>query len=261
MATGIRKTGEFCWINMLTPQPEQACAFFGTLLGWTYAEMPGMGYLVRVGGRDIGGLFDLEGPNTPPGTLPIIGVMVKVESAEAICEKVTSLGGVTKPPFDIMQQGRMAVCHDPNGAEFDVWEPKKMHGTDVDSNQLGAPSWFETLTTDADRAATFYSSLFGWTPEAMPIPGLTYTTFKLGDEYIAGMMEITSEMGSVRPLWATYFTVKDADDTARQAVNLGATLCVPMREMPGVGRFCGITSPQGVTFHIIEYSRSGTGPE
>ena len=43
MATGIRKTGEFCWINMLTPQPEQACAFFGTLLGWTYAEMPGMG--------------------------------------------------------------------------------------------------------------------------------------------------------------------------------------------------------------------------
>ena len=67
MATGTRKTGEFCWINMLTPQPEQAREFFGQILGWSYFEMPGLGHGVKVAGRDIGGLFDLEGPNTPPG--------------------------------------------------------------------------------------------------------------------------------------------------------------------------------------------------
>ena len=93
MATGMRKTGEFCWINMLTPEPAEARAFFGKLLGWTYFEMPGMGHRVQVGGRDIGGLFDLDGPNTPQGTPPSIGVMVKVENADAVCEKVTALGG------------------------------------------------------------------------------------------------------------------------------------------------------------------------
>ena len=67
MTTGTRKTGEFCWINMLTPQPAEAREFFGKLLGWTYVEMPGMGHAMQVGGRDIGGLFDLDGPNTPPG--------------------------------------------------------------------------------------------------------------------------------------------------------------------------------------------------
>jgi uncharacterized protein len=251
---GTRKTGEFCWINMLTPQPPEARAFFGKLLGWTYLEIPGIGHRVQVGGRDIGGLFDLEGPNTPPGTPPLIGVMVKVDSADAACEKVTSLGGRAKPAFDIMDNLRMAVCFDPNGAEFDVWEPKKGHGTDVDSNLHGAPSWFETMTTDVDRAAKFYSELFGWLPQVMPMPGGSYTTFKLRAADVAGMMQITPPMGALRPHWATYFTVRDADETAREAVKLGARLCMTMKNVPGVGRFCGITSPQGVTFRVVQYT-------
>jgi len=49
MTTGMRNVGDFCWINMLTPRPAEARAFFGTLLGWSYGEMPGMGHVVRVG--------------------------------------------------------------------------------------------------------------------------------------------------------------------------------------------------------------------
>lgn len=254
MTTRTRKSGEFCWINMLTPQPTEAREFFGKLLGWTYAEIPGMGHLIKVGGHDIGGLWDLEGPNTPPGTQPLIGVMVKVDSADAISEKVTSLGGKAMTPFDIMDNGRMAVCHDPNGANFDLWEPKQQPGTEVDGNEHGAPSWFETMTTDVDRATEFYSALFGWTPEQMPMPDFTYTSFKLGTEYVAGMMQIRPEMGNMQPLWSTYFTVNDPDDAAREAVELGASISVPLHDVPGVGRFCGITSPQGVTFYVIKYA-------
>ena len=68
------------------------------------------------------------------------------------------------------------------------------------------------------------------------------------------MMAITPQMGTHRPHWRTYFTVKDADETAREAVDLGARLCVALGDIPGIGRFCGITSPQGVTFCIITYS-------
>jgi predicted enzyme related to lactoylglutathione lyase len=141
MTTGTRRAGEFCWINMLTPRPTEARDFFGKLLGWTYAEIPGMGHAVKVGGRDIGGLFDLEGPNTPPGTPAHIGVMVKVESADATGAKVTSLGGKAMPAFDIMDAGRMAVAPIPP-APGSVWEPKT--SGNADSSQHGAPSWFET---------------------------------------------------------------------------------------------------------------------
>jgi predicted enzyme related to lactoylglutathione lyase len=149
----------------------------------------------------------------------------------------------------------MAVCFDPNGANFDVWESKKAHGIDVDSFQHGAPSWFETLTTDVDLAARFYSELFGWTPEAMPTPTLQYTLFKLGDVPVAGMLQITPAMGKMPPHWAIYFTVKDVDESVREAVNLGAKICMTMKEVPGVGRFCGLTSPQGVTFYVITHTR------
>src|SRR6185503_2837088 len=104
-------------------------------------------HIVKVGGSAIGGLFDLAGPNTPPGTPPVIGVMVKVDSADAVATKVAALGGKALPAFDIMDQGRMSVCFDPNGAEFDVWEPRKGQGTDVDSELHGAPTWYENLTT------------------------------------------------------------------------------------------------------------------
>ncbi len=36
MATGIRDAGDFCWINILTPRPTEAMAFFARVLGWTY---------------------------------------------------------------------------------------------------------------------------------------------------------------------------------------------------------------------------------
>jgi predicted enzyme related to lactoylglutathione lyase len=255
MSTSIRKPGDFCWINMLTPQPALAREFFGKLLGWTYAEIPGLGHRMQVGGRDIGGLFDLHSPKTPKGIPPCIGVMVKVDSADATCEKVMSLGGKVKPAFDIMDNLRMAVCFDPAGANFDLFEPRKARGTDVDSGLHGAPSWFELMTTDVDGAAKFYSKVFGWTPKKVPPADLNYTVFKLDGTNVAGMLQITPPMGSVQPHWRTYFTVKDAEEVVRMAVEFGGTITMSMREVSGGGRICGITSPQGVAFCVSQYAR------
>ena len=254
MPIGTRKAGEFCWINILTAQPAAARDFFGTLLGWTYFEMPGMGHGIQVAGRNIGGLFDLEGPNTPPGTRAIVGVMVKVESADATCDMVIALGGTARPAFDIPGAGRMAVCGDSTGVKFDLWEPGPMPATDVDARETGAPSWFEAMTPDAAKAAEFYTALFGWSRSVMPMPNGMYTMFTLGDQPVAGMMELTPAMAGMRPDWNTYFTVNDADESAREAVRLGATISMPVREAPG-RRFCRIVSPQGVPFALVAYTR------
>lgn len=152
MTTGIRKPGQFSWINMLTPDTAKARDFFGAVLGWTYLELPGMGHIVLVGGKDVGGLWDLHGPNTPPGTPPLIGVMVKVASADETAAKAAALGGRSKPPFDIMDQGRMAVCTDPNGAEFDIWEARKGPGMAVDSNPMARRAGSRTSRATSNGA-------------------------------------------------------------------------------------------------------------
>lgn len=270
MSAGVREIGDFCWINMLTPKPEDARPFFAELLGWTYGEIPGVGHLIKVQRHDIGGLFDLQGINTPPGTPPCIGIMVKVATADSIVERVAALGGTAGPAFDISENGRMAVCFDPNGANIDVWEAKKQLGTAVDSGLHGAPSWFENLTTDPARAAVFYSELFDWKPETMTMPNGAYTVFKLGEASIAGMMSMppamagttataeiagTAAIAGQRPFWSTYFTVTDADSSAHAVSRLGGTITTPVHAVPGVGRSFGAISPQGVAFHAIQYAR------
>lgn len=254
MATTTRKPGDFCWMNMITPQPDAARAFFGQLLGWTFDDMPGMGHSVLVDGHHIGGLFDRDAPQTPPGTKPVIGAMIKVDSADATADRVKALGGTVATVFDVGDAGRIAVCYDLDGANVDVWEPKASQGMDVDPNTHGAPSWFEIMSRDPERAAAFYTGLFGWTAEAMAMPDGAYTTFKLGNDYVAGLMQMPAELGDTPPAWGTYFTVRDADATAQEAVTLGAMLVVPPQDVPGVGRFCGIVSPQGVMFYAITYA-------
>lgn len=54
MTTGTRSPGDFCWINVLTPRPAQSCEFYSGLLGWTFGDIPGHGYSIKVGGKDVG---------------------------------------------------------------------------------------------------------------------------------------------------------------------------------------------------------------
>lgn len=250
---GPRPIGQFCWINILTAQPTAAREFFSQMLGWSYRELPGMGHLILVGGEDVGGLFDLEGPQTPPGCKPIVGVMVLVKSADEIAEKAKALGGKSQAAFNVMDKGRMSVCHDPGGAEFDVWQAGTSAGTDVDSTLHGAPSWTELMTRDVAEAKRFYGGLFGWTTEAVPGSQWGYELFKQHDAKVGGTMAIPPAMGDMRPHWITYFTVKDIERATRQATELKGRVVIPITRIPDVGRFAGIISPQGVGFCVMQY--------
>jgi predicted enzyme related to lactoylglutathione lyase len=255
MPKGPRAEGDFCWFNVLTPEPAEARAFFAELLGWAYDEIPGVGHTVLVGGHAVGGLLDLASPATPAGTPPLIGVMVKVASADGAAERVRSLGGEARPAFDVGGAGRMSVCHDPCGAELQVWEPRALLGTEVDARTPGAPFWFELMTTDVARATAFYEALFGWTSTAAALRGSTYTTFARGGVNVAGMLGITPAMGDARPGWVTYFSVSDAAETVQRATARGATVDMGLITLPSGGRIAGIVSPEGVPFRVAEHAR------
>ena len=207
---------------------------------------------MQVDGRNIGGLFDLNGPSCPPDIPPCIGVMVKVDNVDETCERVVALGGSSQA--DLRHRRTRAGWRSattPTAANFDIWEPKKMPGTDADSSLHGSPSWSETLTTDVAKAREFYCSLFGWTADVKQMPGMDYTVFRNGGTDIAGLMAIPHP--DIPPHWGTYFTVNDADEAAKTAESLGGKLFVPPMDIPEIGRFCGIISPQGVRFYAIKY--------
>lgn len=120
-------------------------------------------------------------------------------------------------------------------------------------NRHGAFSWCELMTTDVEAAKNFYGKLFGWETEEMAMPGMTYTVVKVGGNGIGGIMAIPQEAQGMPPAWGAYVTVDDVDVTAKTAVQLGAKLCVPPRDIPEVGRFCVLQDPQGAFINIITY--------
>jgi predicted enzyme related to lactoylglutathione lyase len=255
MPPRARHIHEFCWINVLTPTPADAQHFFGPLLGWEFVELPGMGHLIKVGGEDIGGLWDLHAPQTPPGTPAGIGVMVRVADADATSAKANALGGTGKPAFDIGPTGRMAEIVDPTGAMIDIWQAGTSPGMTADGAVHGVPSWIELATPDTAKAGAFYRALFDWQSAPMPggSPDMEYIVFSMGESMAAGMFGMTPAMGNFPPHWACYMTVRDTDAAIAQATALGGTVHLGPHDVPNIGRIAGVTSPQGVMFYVIAY--------
>jgi predicted enzyme related to lactoylglutathione lyase len=181
---------------------------------------------------------------------------VAVESADETAKKARELGGtVLMDPFDVFDLGRMSVIQDPTGAIFSAWQSKKHFGAGV-LNETGALCWTELMTSDMDKARTFYTSLLPWKAETMNMPE-PYTILNKSDGQAGGMMQMslqTAQKG-IPSHWGIYFQVDDCDATVKKAGTLGATIDVPPRDIPGIGRFSALRDPQGASFAVIAMSK------
>ena len=83
----------------------------------------------------------------------------------------------------------------------------------------GAFSWSELLTTDPAAAKAFYSKLFGWSTKDMQMPSGAYTTCQVGEESVAGIMQVPAEAAGMPPMWGVYVTVADVDDIDRDRIS------------------------------------------
>lgn len=118
----------------------------------------------------------------------------------------------------------------------------------------GAFSWNELMTTDPEAAAEFYSAVFGWSAQDMPMPEGTYKVMKIGEESVSGIMNIPVMAKGAPPSWGSYMTVDNVDTSVAKAKELGATILLEPQDIPSIGRFSLIRDPQGAVFHIITYA-------
>lgn len=252
--------GTFCWPELATSDQAGAKAFYAALFGWTPSDSPmgdGNVYTVfKKGDRDAAALYQMR--KEQAGTPPHWGAYVAVDNADDAAALATRLGGkVAMAPFDVMENGRMAVIQDPQGAMVALWQAKEHAGAGV-LDEPGALCWTELMTTDTAAAARFYTGLFGWTAESTPMGAAAYTVFKRGDKSAAGMMAISPEMGPMPPNWLGYFAVQDCDQSVARAIMLGGQVAVSPTDVPTVGRFAVLHDPQGATFAILGQPKQGS---
>jgi len=109
----------FSWCELMTPDPEAATRFYGTLFGWTLEDMDmgrGTYTVVKAGGAAIGGIMKRP-PECAPDAPPHWGTYVTVEDVDATARTAEALGAKTLvPPTDLPKVGRFYMLQDPQGA-------------------------------------------------------------------------------------------------------------------------------------------------
>jgi hypothetical protein len=243
------------WVELSSPDPDAAAAFYGDVLGWGATE-PGApetgGYrMFQSSGKNVAGLMG----HMQEGQPTVWATYVSVADADETAQKVQNAGGsVMVDPMDVMDLGRMAVFVDPTGAAFGVWQPKAFAGADL-VNEPVSLTWNECHTRDPETDKAFYGSVFGWAAGKPGFDGApdTYTIWELDGKPVGGMMEMVEGMfpPETPPHWSVCFAVADADDTVAKARAEGATVAAEPMDMP-IGRFAALIDPQGAGFTIMQ---------
>jgi predicted enzyme related to lactoylglutathione lyase len=230
------------WVDLATPDAAASIAFYGALFGWSAtepaAELGGYQNLL-LDGRRIAGLTPMGGP--------IWMTHFSTSDAEASAALVAEHGGkVAYEPMDVADLGRLAICEDPQGAPFGLWQPGTHKGAEV-VNAPSAMIWNELHTTDIGAASGFYAAVFGWTAAEEEAGGHPYTVFAQGGRPIGG-----GSASGGPPHWLVWFGTADADATAAQAEALGAEPAMGPFDIDGVGRTAVLIDPQGASFGILQ---------
>ncbi|MDP9188260.1 MAG: VOC family protein [Actinomycetota bacterium] len=257
--------GEFCWVDLATPDVGAAAHFYGDLIGWTHEpasggteDTAGYGFFL-FNGKVVAGVGPLQSEQQPTAWMSYIDVADAEESAG----KVRDAGGtVLMGPFELPSgAGRMAVCHDPEGAFFAIYEPGHRHGSEL-VNEIGTWTWNQLATRDLDAAKKFYGTVFGWVAEISPeapedSPYLMWQVEgQKWEEGLAGVMTIGDELSADMPAetpahWMVYFAVADADEAIAKVKSGGGNVLFGPQAIP-VGKLAVFTDPAGAAFAIIE---------
>ena len=135
--------------------------------------------------------------------------------------------------------------------------------TNIDKHPAGSFCWIELHTSDQNAAKSFYTALFGWQPEDMPMgPNDFYTIFKLqGRDAAAGCSLRPEQRAQSDPShWTIYIAVENADAAVAKAEQLGGKVLAPAFDVMDAGRMAWVQDPTGAAFCVWQANKNtGTG--
>jgi len=239
------------WVDLGSPDPTAAAAFYGAIFGWEVAVDPSPeagGYgLCNLRGHPVAGLGPQQNPDLPP----FWTVYVTVQDADEAATAAQAAGAsVIAGPMEVLDAGRMAVLVDPVGSFISVWQPNQHIGAEL-VNEPGTFAWNELATTDLAAATAFYTKLFGWGRHEEASSDSS-TIFTVDGEMVCGAH--TAGDGEF-PAWSVWFAVDDCDATAAKVAELGGTIFMPPNDMD-FGRGAVVADPDGAVFGIGKMNES-----
>lgn len=107
----------------------------------------------------------------------------------------------------------------------------------------------ELQTNDVPKAKAFYSRLFDWKLEDVPMEGGSYTMINVGEGTGGGMIK-SQALAGAPPQWLAYVAVADVAASTRKAKELGAKVIMDKTEVGEIGWMSILTDPTGANFAL-----------
>jgi predicted enzyme related to lactoylglutathione lyase len=261
------------WVDVVAHDLGEAKRFYAGLFDWTFtdaipAEAPGHYLIATLGGADVAAIAS---PDSADETLAW-RTYIAVDDADSTAKAVEAAGGtVTLAPVDAGPGGRQAVCIDPRGAEFRLWQARKRLGAQL-VNTAGAWNFSDLQTTDPHTAATFYSPLFDWELDdvgfvtvvrrpgygdhlaATVDPDIRLRQLDVatppGFEDAVAWMHVIPE--GHQEFWQVTFAVADRDESAATVETLGGTVVESADN--AWTRTATVRDPEGAEFVLSQFT-------
>jgi uncharacterized protein len=261
-----------CWVDTEQPDPEAARRFYGELFGWSFAAASDYYWIASLDGQDVAAIAHGSGAAAAWNTY------VAVDDADATASAVAAgEGTIVSEPDDVGPVGRLAVCTDPTGALFRLWQAGARPGAQL-VNAPGAWNFSDLHTGDAQRAKEFYAAVFGWAADELDLGGGAVVTMwrrpGYGDHLEAtvdpGIRTRQSDVAAppgfedaiawLIPLeqgashWHVTFAVADRDESVAAAERLGAS--VVSSDDSDWTKSAVVRDPQGAELTLSQFAPS-----
>ncbi len=232
--------GDVGYYSLWVPDLDRAAAFYGSVLGWTYAERSPSARMIE--GPTSRALVALDAPNAEfwPDPRPGVFVSRAVADIDAAVARVRAAGGRSTDPQDT-PYGRSADCVDDQGLPFSLHQREP--GTprpSINGDGPGDVAYLTLMTSDAERTKAFHAAVFGW----------TFTPGRVDDGWGATEpMPMTGLWGGhERTELIPMYRVDDIAAAVERVRAAGGTSTEPEQAAYGINAEC--TDDQGLRFYL-----------
>jgi|SRR5690606_5947704 len=201
----MRGAGEFCWMDIKTPDLDTTGRELGAALDWECLPDPddhrdaATARKARFSGHWVAGLSALDGEVHPDGTPPHVSYYLQVHDTRETHRRAVAAGAASVvPPSSIADLGELATVVDPFGAAVSFWQPGRFAGWSHPPGSPGTPGRMLHTSTTPSAAARFYREHLG--------VALSWATFRA--------------KGAGPPGWTTVIRMSERAPTALTPVRL-----------------------------------------
>ena len=223
------RPGDVGYVSFQVPDLERAQAFFGAVLGWTFAPAE------RPEARRVVGSVPLTGllGGQERGNLVLYW---QVDDVAAGAETVRDLGGTAAEPVET-PYGTTSDCTDDQGMAFYLWQPPA--GTNV-ADRRPDLAHLSLNVVDSRRFRTFFGELLGW----------RFTPGRVDDGWgVEDTVPMTGLAGGAdRASAVPMYRVDDIEAAVDRVRTAGGTATAVERMPYGLTSDC--TDDQGTPFYL-----------